>query len=87
MLLQALFTVVMALSIKLIIDAVVDEPSDASVGLIVLAPRNATVTAVTSTTTLSLDRDQFQSVIAGDPEMANAVREAALDRARQNGAA
>jgi CRP-like cAMP-binding protein len=50
-------------------------------------PRNATVTAVTSTTTLSLDRDQFQSVIAGDPEMANAVREAALDRARQNGAA
>jgi len=50
-------------------------------------PRNATVTAVTSTTTLSLDRDQFQSIVAGDAEMAAAVREAALDRARQNGAA
>ena len=50
------------------------------------APRNATVTAVTSTTTLSLDRDQFQSMIGADPEMANAVHEAALDRARQNGA-
>ena len=46
------------------------------------APRNATVTAVTPTTTLSLDRDQFDLLMADAPEMAAAVREASETRVR-----
>ena len=48
------------------------------------APRNATVTAVIPTTTLSLDRDQFGLLMADAPEMARAVREASEARARMD---
>lgn len=48
------------------------------------APRNATVTAVIPTTTLSLDRDQFGLLMADAPEIARAVREASEARARMD---
>ncbi len=49
------------------------------------APRNATVTAVTPTTTLSIDREQFESMLADVPEIARTIRVEAADRARANG--
>jgi ATP-binding cassette subfamily B protein len=48
-------------------------------------PRNATVTAVTPTTTLSIDREQFDSMLADVPEIARTIRDEAADRARANG--
>jgi ATP-binding cassette subfamily B protein len=49
------------------------------------ATRNATVVAVTPTTTLSLDRDQFRAMIEGTPEMAVAVQAVADARSTENG--
>jgi ATP-binding cassette subfamily B protein len=49
------------------------------------ATRNATVVAVTPTTTLSLDRDQFRALIEGTPEMGAAVQAVADARSTENG--
>lgn len=73
MLLQALFTVVVALSIKLIIDAVVVEMV------------RTHLPSVTPTTTLSLDSDQFRAMIEGTPDMAAAVQAVAGARSTENG--
>lgn len=49
------------------------------------APRNATVTAVTPTTALSLDCRRFEELLADAPEMERVVRRVAAARARANG--
>lgn len=49
------------------------------------APRNATVTAVTPTTMLSIGRDQFDALLEGSPQLADAVRDVAVARAVANG--
>ena len=49
------------------------------------APRNATITAVTPTTLLSVGRDRFEVLLEDSPELARAVREVAGARAAVNG--
>jgi ATP-binding cassette subfamily B protein len=47
------------------------------------APRNATVRAVTPTLTLSLDRREFESLLAASPGAAALVRQVAAERAAE----
>jgi ATP-binding cassette subfamily B protein len=49
--------------------------------------RNATVKAVTPTTMLSLDRSEFEALLAGWPDTARMIRAEAAARAEQNRAA